>query len=117
MMSKYFQEVEFELPKDPGENPDPPQSLKFDSEKLTDAINEIRSEIEKIRRGESNLTTYAIDPGDFSFPTGNRLSIFHREPTLKNFTGLIEIAKQDLGVKAAKFFTVTINKAREEEDK
>lgn len=110
----HFKEVEFELPTDPGENPRPPAGPKFNKEKLTKVIDEIKAEFEKIRGGNSELTTYAIDPGNFGFPSGNRLSMLQKEPSQENYRGFLEIAKQDLGRKAAIHFMELLKKAQEE---
>lgn len=104
-MTNYYTKIKFEMPKDPGEPTPAKPGLKFDAEKLKEAVNRIRQEFEKIRTGQSNLCTYAIDPRNFSFPAGNRLTMLEENPNQENFDGFIQIAKQDLGYRAAVAFT------------
>ena len=59
----YFKEVEFKLPEDPGENLKPVVQFKFNKERLDVAVDKIKQEFDKIRKGESEFTPYAIDPG------------------------------------------------------
>lgn len=110
----YFKEVEFELSEDPGENPKPKNQFELDKEKLNEAYNQVVEEINRIRRGESEYTTYAIDPGDFGFPVMNRLKMLKDDPSKKNYVGFLEIAKQDLGIKAASYFMTLILKAKKD---
>jgi hypothetical protein len=109
----YFKEVEFELPKDPGENKKAPVDPKFNKERLDKAVAEIKAEFEKIRTGDSKLTTYAIEPGGFGFPAMHRLTIFHKDPTPENYQGFLEIAKQDLTRSAAIHFMELLKEAQE----
>ena len=109
----HFKEVEFELPEDPGERSRTKERKPFfDKEKLGVAIKEIRSEFGKIRAGTSNLTPYPIDPGNFGFPAGNRLSMLENDPTDVNYRAFLEIAKQDLGAKAAYRFLELLKEAK-----
>ena len=115
-MSKYFTEVEFVLPEDPGENARPKPKMTFDVDKIKEAAGKIQAAFEEIRSGSSDLTSYPIDPGNFSFPTGNRLSMLIKDPTEVNYIGFLEIAKQDLGLKAATQFMEWLKDAKEKND-
>jgi hypothetical protein len=112
-MSKYFKEVEFGMPEDPGENKSKPKGPKFNKERLDKAVAEIKTEFEKIRSGDSKLTTYAIEPGGFGFPSVHRLTMLHKDPTPENYQGFLEIAKQDLSRKAAIHFMELLKEAQE----
>lgn len=100
-MSKYFTEVEFEMPEDPGAPVKKPVKATFDREKLPAAIAEIRAEFDRIAGGTSKLTSFAINPGGFGFPAQNRLKIFEADPTEDNYKAFLELAKQDLGQRVA----------------
>lgn len=100
----YFKEVEFELPPDPGLPKPESKKVEFNKEKLEEVHKRILQEFEKIRTGTSEYTHYAIDTRNFSFPAGNQLKIFIANPTIKTLAGFIELAKQDLGLRAANAF-------------
>lgn len=100
-MSKYFNEIEFELPVDPGAPAPKPKQASFDKEKVAAAIAEIRAEFDRIAAGTSKLTAYPINPGGFGFPAQNRLKMFEADPTEENYKAFLELTKQDLGQRVA----------------
>lgn len=109
----YFKEVEFELPEDPGERPQTKENkLLFDEEKLEGAVKAIKEEFVRFKDGTSDFTSYAINPGSFGFPAANRLSIFLKDPTQKNYLAFLEIAKQDFGARAATHFMDLLKEAK-----
>jgi hypothetical protein len=100
-MSRFFTEVEFELPEDPGAPTKKVTKASFNKEKLTTAIAEIRAEFDRIAEGSSKLTAYPINPGGFGFPAQNRLKMFETDPTEENYKAFLELTKQDLGQRVA----------------
>lgn len=110
--SKFFKEVEFEEPRDPTDAR-PEKIVIWDKEKVKEAASHIREELSLIKRGQSELTPYAIDPGAFGFPAENALKIFERKPADKEFEGFVQIARQDWGARAAEKFASMLRPARE----
>jgi len=100
-MSRYFNEVEFEMLEDPGAPKKKEVKASFDPEKLKLAIVEIRAEFDRIADGTSKLTAYPINPGGFGFPAQNRLKMLEADPNQENYKAFLELAKQDLGQRVA----------------
>lgn len=94
-----FTPVKFEMPKN-AEKTSKSKTINFNDELLKAVADSIRSDFEDIKVGESDLTSYAINPGSFGFPADNRLKILLTNPNEKNLKGFLEIAKQDFGVAA-----------------
>ena len=112
-MSKYFQEVEFEIGQDPGEPPPPPPTPTYNPDKVKVAGQKIREEFEKIRMGVSDLCTYAFDPGRFANPVGENLRRFELAPSEQTMAGFLQVVKQDIGLRAAVRFMEMIEEAKE----
>lgn len=111
-MSKFFKELEFDLPESPAEPK--PSEVVWDKVKLEKAFKQITQEVEKIKSGTSEYTTYAINPGSFGFPAINSVKIFVENPSDRAFKGIHDICKQDLGARAGDFFYRLLKSAREE---
>lgn len=109
----YFNQIEFDEPIDPGENPKPPKPITYDKEKIKAAIEKIEAELKKVRVGQSEYTHYATDPGRFGFPIVNTLKAFLTDPTEKCMAGVVQIATQDLGIAFAEFVRITLEETKE----
>ncbi len=103
-MSKHFTPVEFKLSDDPGKPKRPEKIISVNKDKFEIAIKEIEAEFAKIKIGESDLLHYAVDNKDFGSPVGNRFKILKGDPTVGHIKAFLELAKQDLGAKAADHF-------------
>ena len=111
-MSEYFDEVEFALPKDPNEQPKPKLGA-YNATLVKLAVVEIKTEIDRIRVGASDLTTYAINPGSFGFPAKTCLEAFEKKPADKTFKDFVQIAHQDFGKSAGDHFAALLAATRE----
>lgn len=112
-MSKFFEEVEFELGTDPGLPPPPPPATVYNPDKVKAACASIRQEFERIRTGTSDLCHYAFDPGRFANPVGENLKRFETDPTEKALAGFLQIVKQDIGTRAAIHFMGLLEATKE----
>ena len=112
-MSKFFEEVEFELGTDPGLPTPPPPKTVYNPDKVKNAVEAIRQEFERIRTGTSDLCSYAFDPGRFANPCGENLKRFEQDPTDKTMAGFLQIVKQDIGTRAAIRFMELMDAAKE----
>ena len=110
-MSRFFTEVEFELPEDPGAPVKKTVKASFDPEKLKLAITEIRAEFDRIRQGTSKLTTYPI-ADERNSPANNGLIILQNDPTEVNYKAFLELSRQDLGQRAAIYFMALLKDAQ-----
>ena len=113
-MSEFFKPVEFKEPPSPADNR-PKTKVVWDEEKLQAAFKLIKKELEKIRSGTSEFTTYAIEPSSFGFPAANQLKIFLSDPSDKLFDHFKQIARQDWGKRAGDHFAALLSAARREE--
>jgi len=109
----YFTPVEFNESNDPGAPVKPVTTTKFNDGKIKTAIEQIEAELEKVRTGKSEHTSYAIEPGRFGFPLVITLRIFQTDPTEKTYQGALQIAAQDLGAKFAEFVKITLDETKE----
>jgi len=114
-MSRFFEPVEFEPPKDPADQR-PDKVVFWDPEKLAEAWKEIEVEIAKIKIGTSEYVSRAIDPGRFGFPAQNAMKIFISDPSDKAFEGIHAICRQDFMARAGDRFHKLLKDAREERD-
>lgn len=112
-MSKFFEPVEFELGEDPGKPTPPKPAVTFNPDKVKEVVAEIRKEFERIRTGTSELCHYAFDPGRFANPLGENLKRFETDPTEKTMAGFLQIAKQDVGLRAAVHWLEQLESAKE----
>lgn len=99
-MSKYFKELKFEVPKRPNAMENPDTRVVVDEEKFKPAMKEIRQEMDKIRRGDSELTHYAIDPGTKASPVDGAWKRLNEKPRIEGMQEFLKIVNQDLGAKA-----------------
>ena len=113
MESKFFKEVEFEIPPNPDEQK-PKTVVVWDKDKLKAAFKEIEAELEKVKNGSSEYVPRAIDPGRFGFGAQNAMRIFVDDPSDKVFEGIHPICNQDFGAKAGNYFNGLLKEAREE---
>jgi hypothetical protein len=113
-VSKFFEPVEFEEPKDPADNR-PTTVVTWDKDMLDKAWEAISAEITKIKRGTSDFYKYAVNPGSFGFPAENSIKIFLDDPSDKTFEGIREICKQDFKG-AGEYFYQLLKACREEKD-
>jgi len=113
-MSKYFQPVEFEIPKDP----DLPRQTTtiWHADKVAAAAAEIKAEVGRIKSGTSQYSTYAVDPGRFGFPAINALNAFVQNPTDKLLKNFEDTANSTFGARAGRDFTTKLRTAREVKD-
>jgi len=112
-MSKFFQKLEFEEPEYEGVVK--PKTIVFwDKEKLKTVLEQILSEIEKIKNGTSEFVPRAIHPSTFGFPAENAIKIFVSDPSDKHFEGIKEICRQDFMSRAGDYFHNLLKDCREE---
>jgi hypothetical protein len=114
-MGEFFKEVEFEMPESPAK-PAAPPVVVWDPEILAEAVKRIEAEIEKIKNGTSEHSTYAVNPGDRGFPAMNAVKIFVADPSDRSFRGVSEILVQDFKVRAGTLFTALLKAARSEKE-
>lgn len=101
----YFEEVEFELREDPAVKKAPKKDIEYvDQPKLDAVVVKIEEEFELIRVGASDLTHYAINPGRFASPVASALTGLKNKPSFKAMRHFLQVAEQDLGVKARDHF-------------
>lgn len=112
-MARFFKEVEFSLPDFEEEKPKKP-GVFWDKAVLKKALKEIQAEIEKIKVGKSEYTTYAINPGKFPFPAENAIKAFVSNPSDRTFLLIREISNQDFGARAGEYFFELLKKGRVE---
>lgn len=114
-MSDFFKPVDYTIPDSPAE-PAPPAYV-WDKEALKGAQMAILEEVERIRHGASEFTTYAIDPGKFNIPCLHVIEMFVNDPSDKAFQGTREICRQDFGARAGDHFHLLLAVCREETQK
>lgn len=110
----HFIEADFPTRQDPGEPQKPKTKRVINPEKLAEAVKTIQEEFKKIQTGQSEMVAYAITPGSFGFPAGNRLSMLVSNPTMENIKAFTEICAQDFNNTVSDYFNVLLTTTIEE---
>jgi hypothetical protein len=112
--STYFEEIEFKTPESPGDPKRPKTVIRPNPEKIKEALEKIDAELKKITTGDSDLTHYAINNGNFGSPVGNAFKRLRGKSSIENIKAFVELAGQDLGVKAQLHFKKILTATLEE---
>lgn len=99
-MSRHFTPID--LPTStPVEKPPKVELPPFDPDKFKIAIEQVKQEVENLADGTSLYLNRAINFGSLGCPAQNQLKKLAAKPTIINFEGFVQLARQDFSARPA----------------